>query len=567
MRLIMKKWSVIFCLLLFAACFSGCSGKQAEQEQKEVKVSEGNKENAENTPFGRYEETVIYTLGKMTGRNHSNLPAGDSYENNAYTRYLKKKLNIQNVDAFEAVEGEDFTEAVSMTIASKRLPDVMVINDSETLQLLVDKDMIEDLTSVYETCTSARIKEIYQSYGDEILENVTFDGKLMALPETNIANGASLLWLRRDWLDRLGLKAPETIDDVEKIVKEFIKKNPGGNEKGKTLGLACDDELTGECDYSYEYQMDIVFAHYDAYPKQWLRNEKGEVVYGSVQRQAKEALKRVRRMYQDGVIDKSFLLRSSNNIVDEIVSGRCGAFFGPWWAPNNPLMAAMKADMYADWTPYLIQTDADGSTSFAAQKPSTKWVVVRKGYEHPEIVMKIVSVLFDEMKYGDVETEELARYYQENVDPTARPLAINVDYNDALFRCYDELQAALTGKKEVSELGMLEGSYYESCYRYQRERSDASLEDWAAYTSRVTACLTLTEGKVNTVQTLHYGDTPTMKLKWWKLKKLEKEAYLEIVMGEKPLDYFDEFVQKWYEQGGKEITQEMEVLDRQAKKR
>lgn len=56
-------------------------------------------------------------------------------------------------------------------------------------------------------------------------------------------------------------------------------------------------------------------------------------------------------------------------------------------------MSAMQKNPNAEWQPYLIQTDKDGQTSFASQNPNDKYVVVRKGYKHPEIVMKIVSVL------------------------------------------------------------------------------------------------------------------------------------------------------------------------------
>lgn len=43
----------------------------------------------------------------------------------------------------------------------------------------------------------------------------------------------------------------------------------------------------------------------------------------------------------------------------------------------------------------------------------------------------------------------MERYYQDNVDPTARPLAINVDYKDALMRCYDSLKDAIQGRKSL----------------------------------------------------------------------------------------------------------------------
>ena len=540
--------SLAGCLVL-----TGCNKQQTEKTDTAEHTQEW--KTAETTPFGRYPEEVIYTLGKMTGMNNSNLPKGDTYEDNGYTRYLKKQLNVQNKDVFEAGENDNYQETVSMTIASRELPDVMVVNDMDMLQLLVDNDLIEDLTQVYENCTSSRIKDIYNSYGSEILDNVTFDGKLMALPETNIDDGPSLCWLRKDWMDKLGLDAPKTVEDVENIVHEFVQKDPGGNGKGETVGLVCDDELTGGCGYSYEYQNDIIFASFGAFPKQWIYNKDGEVVYGSVQNEAKAALGKLRKMYQQGTLDNNFLMRESSNIIELIVSGKCGSFFGPWWSPNNPLMSAMQKNPNAEWQPYLIQTDKDGQTSFASQNPNDKYVVVRKGYKHPEIVMKIVSVLFDDLRYDEEDVREMERYYQ------ARPLAINVDYKDALMRCYDSLKDAIQGRKKLEDLGLLEGAYYISCSKYLDRKKDTSAqkswEDWAAYASRMTACSVLRKGQTRQVKSLFFGETKTMKSNWWRLEELEKKVYLEIVTGQKPLSYFDEFVKEWNRQGGEKIRGEV----------
>lgn len=550
----MMALSLAGCLVL-----TGCNKQQTEKTDTAEHTQEW--KTAETTPFGRYPEEVIYTLGKMTGMNNSNLPKGDTYEDNGYTRYLKKQLNIQNKDVFEAGENDNYQETVSMTIASRELPDVMVVNDMDMLQLLVDNDLVENLTQVYEDCTSSRIKDIYNSYGSEILDNVTFDGKLVALPETNIDDGPSLCWLRKDWMDKLGLDAPETVEDVENIVHEFVQKDPGGNGKGETVGLVCDDELTGGCGYSYEYQNDIIFASFGAFPKQWIYNKDGEVVYGSVQNEAKAALGKLRQMYQQGTLDNNFLMRESSNIIELIVSGKCGSFFGPWWSPNNPLMSAMQKNPNAEWQPYLIQTDKDGQTSFASQNPNDKYVVVRKGYKHPEIVMKIVSVLFDDLRYDEEDVREMERYYQDNVDPTARPLAINVDYKDALMRCYDSLKDAIQGRKKLEDLGLLEGAYYISCSKYLDRKKDTSAqkswEDWAAYASRMTACSVLKKGQTRQVKSLFFGETKTMKSNWWRLEELEKKAYLEIVTGQKPLSYFDEFVKEWNRQGGEKIRGEV----------
>ena len=556
------KWKSVVSLCLILQCLLvGCTSKTPDIVPKEEPKLQGEEydaqmEVASTTPFGKYPELITYTLGKMTGANNSNMPAWDTYEDNAYTRYLKEMLNVQNKNKFAASDNY-YDDIVSMAIATNELPDIMVVSDREDLEKLVELDMIEDLSTVYETCTSDRIKEIYDSYGESVIDNVTFDGKIMAFPETNIEDGPSLLWLRKDWLDKLNLKEPKTIDDVEYIVKQFIEKDPGNNGEGETVGIVCDPELTGECGYSYEYQLDVVFASYNAYPKQWIHDEDGNVEYGSVQPEAKKALARIREMYQSGVLDPNFLLRTTTNIIELVVEGKCGSFFGPWWTPNNPLMEAMSKNPEANWQPYLIQTDKDGTVSYYSQNPTYKYVVVRKGYEHPEIAAKIISTIFDYMRYEDKDAVEIKRYYQLNVDPTARPLVINIDYNDALARCYDNITKTLDGELQESQLEILEYSYYESCKSYLEEGGDRTAEDWAAYTSRIAACSLLDKAKKVKVPSLFFAKTETMKSEWWKLKELEKETYLEIVTGEKPLDYFDSFVEEWYASGGEAITHEV----------
>ena len=42
------------------------------------------------------------------------------------------------------------------------------------------------------------------------------------------------------------------------------------------------------------------------------------------------------------------------------------------------------------------------------------------------------------------------------------------------------------------------------------------------------------------------------------LQDLERETFLQIIAGEKPLDYFDTFVVEWYENGGAELTESIE---------
>lgn len=542
-------------MLILAGCKSPAGFASNDNEEYNARMEE-----ARTTPFGAYPETIEYTLGKMTSVNNSNMPENDTYTDNAYTRYIKSVINVQNVDVFEANDSQYDTN-VSMVISMGSLPDIMVVSSQDEVEQLVEAGLIEDLTESYNNCISDRIRKMYESYGDSLKDMVTYDGKIMALPETNITDGPNLVWLRKDWMDKLGLSEPHTIDDVVNIVKHFISEDPGNNGvdasgKPNTVGLAVDTDVTGECGYSSEFLLDIIFACFGAYPKQWIMNDDGEIVYGSVTDEAKEALSYINSLYNQGVIDNDFLLRTSTNICELIENGLCGSFFGPWWAPNNPLANAVSRNPDADWQPYLIATDSDGTTSYHSQNPCYKYVVVRKGYEHPEIAAKMISVMFDKVRFDCTDSEEFKNYYQINVEPTARPLSINVDYNNALSICYRNIDAAISGRKNPDSLELLERSFYDACSEYIKNANKTSTQ-WAAYMSRIKACSLITQDNIKVVDSLYFKTTDTMKSHWWRLKAKEKEAYLKIISGEEDISYFDTFVKEWNEQGGQTITSEV----------
>lgn len=537
--------------VLTAVCFlSGCSQKRQPQDSGQQVSEETRKawEKAETTPYGAYPELVTYTLGQMSGANNSNLPEGDTYEDNAYTRYLRKHLNIQNDNIY--MESEDrYSEFVNIIAKDQTLPDVLVVSDRETLKELVDNDLIEDLTEAYEKCTSPRIKEMYDSYGGELLEAGEFDGKLMAVPETVIDHGPNLLWLRKDWIDQLGLKEPETLEEAFEVIEAFTENRLGTEEGEDPVGLACDTGLVGTT--SSSYSMDVIFDSFHASPQRWIKKE-GKIVYGSLTEETRNALSFLHDLYERGILDQNFALRAPNNIRDLVVEGKCGAFFGLWWTPNNPLMDTMEKDKTADWEPYYLQ-EPSGQEAYASLR-NNKYVVVRKGFEHPEIVMKIISVLFDHTRYEAEDADEVNEYFALNVDPTARPLVINVDYNEATYQVTEKIRAALGGTCPEEELTAIESSYYQACRNYLDSR-EYTAEDWAAYKSRISAVGLLVDGNYTPAVHPYLDDTDGVVPQ--SLKQFEKDSFIKIIMGEVPVSYFDTFVEQWYQLGGKELTEQI----------
>lgn len=541
----------IVCMAVFITLvFGGCGNKNTGKIPGEMKIEKTQSpdwESACETPYGKYPETVTYTLGQMTGANNSNLPEGDTYEDNAYTRYLKKMLNIQNETVYS--ESEDrYKEMVDILVKDRTLPDVLVVNDRETLKELVENDLVEDLTKAYEKCTTPKIKEMYKSYGDELLESVEFDGKLMAVPETVIDHGPRILWLRKDWMDELGLDDPGSLEEAFGIIEEFQKNRMGAEKGEEPIGLVCDTNLVGTT--SSNFSVDPVFDVFGAKPQRWLKGEDGKIVYGSLTSETKEALACLHSLYERGILDRNFALRAQNNLRDLVVEGKCGAFFGLWWTPNNPLMDVYETDKNAEWKPYYFKENlsaAAGGDVYASFRDN-KYVVVRKGYEHPEIVMKIISVLFDYTRYVAADAQEVNDYFALNVDPTARPLVINVDYNDATFKVTKNIRRAMNGEIRAENLSAIERSYYDACYKYKMSSVWPAAEERAAYESRICAVGLLVDAEYTPPKRI-YPEEFEIEIPQV-LQTMEKNAFIQIIMGKQDVDYFERFVEEWYEKGG-----------------
>ena len=545
-------WGIaVAAVIVFGILFFPWKKETAKEEP--LKTDNNAKwQEAEHTPYGKYPETVTYTLGKISGGNHSNLPAGDTYEDNGYTRYLKKMLNIQNKDVFELEDGNQYEEVVEIAIKDNNLPDIMVVKGQETVQKLAEAGMIEDLTEVYEECTTWRIKDMYASYTDALLNSGKYGGKLYGFPDTVIDHGPTLLWMRKDWMDKLGMEEPADMDEAMNCILEFVSQDAAGN--GETIGLACTPELVAGS--SETYSAEGIFSMFHASPRKWVQDAEGEMVYGSITQECKAALEYLNTLYTRGVLDKRFLLRTSQNIEDLIKNGKCGAFFGKWWAPNNPLMESYDYDREAEWKPYFFTEQDENVLQEYETFEDRLYVVVRKGYEHPEIVAKYISVIFDYSRYDDKGANEVNEYFSLNVDPTARPLNINVDYRDTLYQTTENIRNTLNGEKLPSSLTGLEKSYYDTCKAYLNG-SLTTANAWAAYTSRITAVGALVDLNFKSRQLLPLSGEGLKAEE--NLLKLEQQTFIQIVCGEKPVGYFDTFVKEWYAAGGKELTQKARV--------
>lgn len=552
-----KKWLILLCttaLLGMTACSTGNNGSTTDTANKPSNVqqpADSSNAEVEDGPFAAYEDTVTITLGRQ-GVSGNNLPAGDTLEDNDYVTYVEDRLNVDIKYDFSVEDLDAYNQKVTLAIASNSIPDVMVV-DEQQFHRLAKAGMLADLTDLYENYASPLIKEYYGSYSeDRVLNTGRIDGKLYALPNTNIDGNFQLLWMRQDWLNNLSLELPKTVDDVQAIIEAFVERDPDGNGEKDTVGLLGDTSVVGDGGF---FTFDPIFNAHHSYPKSWFKDDQGNIVYGSTTPETKEALGVLRQMYADGLIDKEFLTRKWEDNAGLVSSGRAGILFAPWFA-GWAMSDAVKANPNADWVPLAVPLDEAGQRNMVPSVPSGSFLVVNKNMKNPEAVLKVLNVEYEGIRLIDPVTQEL--YKGQGVGWLNYPLNLQLDFQDALARDVPIYEKVLKDK-DTSNLPARIMPRVESVLKNHENPK----QDMAAYADSLafyTAAAVTGAKELNRIEPIFYGNTETMLKRGSNLEKLENETFLRIITGTSPLDEFDNFVSTWKSIGGDEVAKEIEEI-------
>lgn len=123
--------------------------------------------------------------------------------------------------------------------------------------------------------------------------------------------------LRGDWLEKLDLEIPETIDEWYTVLKAFKEQDPNGNGEADEIPL-----LIHPTSFTY-----------NAFVGAWgitngFYQVDGKVHYGPIQPEYKEFLQLLHDWYQEGLIDQEYVATDSKLQDAKVTNDQLGAFMG-----------------------------------------------------------------------------------------------------------------------------------------------------------------------------------------------------------------------------------------------
>ncbi len=560
----------ILSMVLVSGLFVGlvaCGAKTPDETKQSSQGSSGSVESGdteEYDAFMKFPEVVEVHIGMSVSPTDKTLPDGDSAGDNQYTRYLLENFNIKVVVDWTAAEGNDYNQKVSLAIGGNNLPDALIANDRTYMTKAAESGLLYDLTDLFPKMASPQVAEIVEMTDGMAVANASYDGKMVSLPNiTTDADGVHNLLIRKDWLDEVGLDVPKTVADIENAARVFVEKKMGGDNTIGIMGPSKNTKpyATFLASSNNSYGFDPIFSAMDVYPGYWLEQDDGSVIYGTTEAGMKEALALLAGWYAEGLLDPEVGTRDDSG--EPLFAGQSGIYFGPWWALGYGNADAFKNNPEANWQSYPVYTD-DGDWNVHMKTVGTTYTLINKNVS--EDVAKAILVMNNALVRDEAtfDTSVAIGWY-----PLRNVMAAP---NESEYE-HAELMKILRGEADPEDYAG--ASLYKLMYSDAKIVKDVVLTDGTEdlnvsdfsqesfgdfqrmYSLLIGDRPFATETIDKKVYSATYNQTETMSQKWSNLQKLEEETVLKIIVGQSPVDEFDNFVSQWKAQGGDEITAEV----------
>jgi putative aldouronate transport system substrate-binding protein len=282
---------------------------------------------------------------------------------------LEKLTNI-HIEYQHPVE-ETAAEQFNLMVASNNLPDIIEQNwmtrPGGPEKALADKIII-DMTELIDK-NAPNYKKILAETPEGARQSMTNDGRQYMM--TGFYYGEAIAakimigpQYRRDWLQRLGLKDPTTIDEWYKVLTTIKNEDANGNgDKNDEIPFIS----KGASITSYNDNINVFASGFGVNMKFY--NDGGKIKFGPYEPEWKEYLTTMNKWYKEGLIDPEFATTDKTMFDAKIFGDQAGTWFCGLMGDMGRFVKYCDEDK-PDWEiaalPYPIDTKTGKSYNYSS---------------------------------------------------------------------------------------------------------------------------------------------------------------------------------------------------------
>lgn len=388
----MKKLSVFtigLALAVTVSAFSGCTGKGTEDVSLQTSagtVSEGTT-TQEADPYDKLPleiSVAILDRGQVP-------PAKGTYEDNDVAKWINENAPV--TVKFVPIPRWETTQKYNIMLAAGEAPDIFMEFQPEMVQDYVNNGSLLELGALIDKY-GPNIRELTPP---EVKKWGVYNGKEYAVPqirsEISVANW--IIWVRQDWLDKLGLTMPATTDEFYEVAKAFRENDPDGNNKKDTYG------------FSLAWGADGWIADlFGAMPSTWIPGADGTFGHASVSDNMRDAAAFMKRLYDGDLIDKEFFTdKTGSKTQQDFVTNKLGLYAAGTNYVNNFWGTLKKNVPDARVAPVPAPLSPNGQFGYYQEREVSFLNMVPATCKNPKAVVLyldwMISKGWETVKYGE----------------------------------------------------------------------------------------------------------------------------------------------------------------------
>ena len=469
---------------------------------------------------------------------------GETLENNRYVAAAEKALNIKIKYLWLKNDADKgYEKQLRLAITAGEIPDMFIVTNQNDLVQLAESGLIMPVDEVVDKYFTTWDKEIQSSDGGKLYEMAMYDGQCYGIP-CNISDTDtfSYIWLRKDWMEKLNLEAPKTMDDLRNIMLAFKEAKLGGSEN--TYGMVIDKDLY--------YSTRGLFAGFGAYPEFWVEDENGGLVWGGTQENVKKALTYLNGLYNDGLLDKEFITQSNTDAKALMFNSQAGILYAGHWLAHD-LQKLHDNDPESDWICVALPSETGAPVEQYLTPVKRGWIVINESYEHPEVAAKIRALCTFAAQGGICDgTWWFSNDQAQALEPFQASVSSWDNYNTYLnlLECYDK-------GGDTSVLRAKAITYWNNL------TSGSSIWAWEHMfgNGETTPMVVLRDAIEN--ERIHYdgflgAQNEFMQDRWSVIKDEQLTAFTKIIIGEVGVEEgFADWLKTFDSMGGTQITRDV----------
>jgi len=493
----MKKTMMCIALLFFVTALAFSGGKP------EVNV----------TASGADVLTIEYWNDTSQGP-----PVTASHPQNAF---LREKFGFQvESPTIPWQGGVEYFQQLQLRIVSGGLPDVFLPwNQLEVT--LAQQGAILEISNLLDQRAPTLKSRISEEIWD-IVRAASPDGKSIYYLPGVFSTPYGQGFIRKDWLENVGMDIPTTLDEYVAVLRAFKTQDANGNGNPNDEIPVSGRQQGRWMDHLF---MPFGVAMFEGIPEFHTYN--GELTYSAVTPNMKAALAWIRDLYSEGLLDPEVFLNTQQIWLSKIDSDQVGSWF------HMPMFSPARLQNMAS-----INPNAEIVNLPVLNAPGFEGAYFNKSYRRPEWVFSAAAPekaarFFDFIEYFTVNQDAEFRGY-ENLNYTVK------DGEEIRIRLDPKHRGPVTAKV------LRDSNYFlSSLGSYNPQELLPFFKNAQKLVETSTATELAGQGLPSTI----WDDYPDLKA-----ATLYFEYAARIIIGEWPLSKFDEFVSRWYAQGGSKVT-------------